>query len=157
MTRRFLIAAALTALTGLVCLGADKPNFSGSWKINNAKSDFGPMPSGPEKFERTIDHKDPELKMKTVQSFQGNERTSEVTYTIDGTEHAVKTAMGEAQVTATWKGNNLEVVSKREIQGNEIKSVEVWTLSEDGKTLTTESTINSPQGEFKLKFVLDKQ
>jgi len=157
MKRRFLIAAALAAVTSLICLGADKPNFSGSWKINNSKSDFGPMPSGPEKFERTIDHKDPELKMKTVQSFQGNERTSEVTYTLDGAEHTVKTGMGEAKVTATWKGNILEVVSKREIQGNEIKSIENWTLAEDGKTLTTDSAITSPQGEFKLKFVLDKQ
>ena len=156
MNRRILIVAALAAMASLIAFAADKPNFSGTWKINSAKSDFGPMPA-PETFERTIDHKDPEMKIKTVQSVQGNERTSEIAYTIDGAPHNIKLGMGEAQVTAQWKGSSMEVSSKREIQGNEIKSIEVWSLSEDGKTLTTESTINAPQGEFKIKLVLDKQ
>jgi len=52
---------------------------------------------------------------------------------------------------------NCVAVAKREIQGNAITSTELWSLSADGKLLTVDSTIAAPQGEFKLKFVLDKQ
>jgi hypothetical protein len=157
MMRRMMIVAAAAAVFTLCLPGAEKPNFSGVWKLNNAKSDFGPMPSGPDKFERTIDHKDPKLKMTTVQAFQGQERSNDVEYTIDGQEKTVETPMGAMQVTPAWKGDNLEITVKREIQGNQIKSVELWTLSEDGKVLTVKTDISTPQGDFSLKFVMDKQ
>jgi hypothetical protein len=157
MTRRILTLAAVAALTSLFSLAADKPNYTGAWKINSAKSDFGPMPQGPDKFERTVDHKDPAMKMTTVQSMNGNERTTDVAYTINGEEQVVKTGMGEVKVTPAWKDDHLEVTSKREIQGMEIKSLEKWSLSADGKVLTVETTLNTPQGDFAMKFVLDKQ
>lgn len=157
MIRRMMFLAAAAAVLALCLHAAEKPNFSGQWKLNNAKSDFGPMPGGPEKFERTIDHKEPNLKMTTVQAFQGQERTNDVEYVIDGTEKTVETPMGPIQVTPVWKGENLEITVKREIQGNQIKSVETWSLSEAGKVLTVKTDISTPQGDFSLKFVLDKQ
>ncbi|MGB9610235.1 MAG: hypothetical protein ACPL7M_04625 [Bryobacteraceae bacterium] len=157
MMRRLFVAAALAAFCVFGLAAAEKPNFSGVWKLNNAKSDFGPMPAGPEKFERTIDHKDPSLKMTTVQAFQGQERTNDVEYTIDGKEKTIETPMGPVKVTPVWKGDNLEITVSREIQGNQIKSVETWSLSEDGKTLTVKTDISTPQGDFALKFVMDKQ
>ncbi len=152
-----MLLAAAAALFSLCLAGAEKPNFSGVWKLNNAKSDFGPMPGGPDKFERTIDHKDPNLKMTTVQAFQGQERSNSVEYVIDGNEKTVETPMGPRHVTPVWKGDNLEITVKREIQGNQIKSVETWSLSEEGKVLTVKTDISTPQGDFSLKFVMDKQ
>lgn len=157
MNRRLFTLAALLALTALLGFAADKPNFSGVWKINSAKSDFGPMPQGPDKFERTIDHKDPAIKITTVQSMGGNERTTNVEYTINGQEQTIKTAMGEYKATPTWKDAILEVSAKREMQGMEIKSLESWSLSSDGKVLTVETKLSTPQGDFTMKFVLDKQ
>lgn len=157
MTRRFLTLAALLALAALFCFAADKPNYSGVWKINSAKSDFGPMPQGPDKFERTVDHKDPAIKITTVQSMGGNERTTNVEYTINGQEQVIKTQMGEYKATPSWKDNNLEVSAKREMQGMEIKSLEKWSLAADGKVLTVETSLSTPQGDFTMKFVLDKQ
>ena len=43
MTRR-LFALAFVAVA---LIAADKPNFTVTWKLNSAKSDFGPMPQGP--------------------------------------------------------------------------------------------------------------
>lgn len=157
MTRRFWTLTIAAALTCSAALAADKPDFSGSWKLNNAKSDFGPMPQGPEKFERKVDHKDPEMKVNTTQSMQGNERTTDAAYTIDGKEHDVQLGTTTAKITANWKASVLEVVSKREIQGNAITSTEKWSLNADGKILTVDSAISTPQGEFVMKFVLDKQ
>ncbi len=157
MTRRFWALAIAATLTCGAAMAADKPNFSGSWKLNNAKSDFGPMPQGPEKFERKVDHKDPEMKVSTTQSMQGNERTTDSAYTIDGKENDIQMGPATAKVTATWKESILEVVAKRDIQGNAITSAEKWALSADGKVLTVDTEITTPQGEFKLKFVMDKQ
>jgi len=95
--------------------------------------------------------------MTTVQAFQGQERSNDVEYQIDGKEKTVETPMGPMQVTPVWKGDNLEITVKREIQGNQIKSVETWSLSEDGKVLTVKTDISTPQGDFSLKFVMDKQ
>jgi hypothetical protein len=153
MIRRTLL---LTLLASLVVFAADKPDFTGSWKINVAKSELGQMPP-PEKFERTIEHKDPAMKLTTVQSMNGNERTSTVEYTINGQEQTVKTDRGEAKVTPTWKGSKLEVATRRDFQGNEMKTLEGWTLSADGKTLTVDFQISGPMGDMTVKFVFDKQ
>lgn len=157
MMRRLIAAAALAAFFVFGLAAAEKPNFSGVWKLNNAKSDFGPMPGGPDKFERTIDHKDPNLKMTTVQAFQGQERSNDVEYVIDGKEKTIETPAGPVKVTPVWKGETLEITVSRDFQGNQIKSVETWSLSGDGKTLTVKTDISTPQGDFSLKFVMDKQ
>lgn len=156
MNRRLWTLALAVALASPAAFSADKPNLTGNWILNVKKSEFGPAP-GPDKFERKIEHKDPEMKMTTTQAFQGQERTSDVVYTIDGAEHVVKVGQAEAKITATWKGNDLEVKSVRQVQDSEISAVETWTLSEDGKTLSTVSHIKAPQGEIDLKFVFDKQ
>ncbi|WP_321474514.1 hypothetical protein [uncultured Paludibaculum sp.] len=156
MHRRLWTLALAAALASPAAFSADKPNLTGTWNLNVQKSEFGPSP-GPDKFVRKIEHKDPELKMTTIQAFQGQERTNDVVYTIDGTEHTVKSGQAEAQITATWKGNVLEVKSVRNVQGNEIVAVETWTLAEDGKTLSTVSHIKAPMGELDLKFLFEKE
>jgi hypothetical protein len=47
--------------------------------------------------------------------------------------------------------------SVREFQGSELKLHDVWTLSADGKTLTVNSHLAVPQGEFDVTWVFDKQ
>lgn len=157
MNRRIWVLAVVVAAACGAGRAADKPDFSGKWVINNAKSEFGPMPQGPDRFERKVDHQDPQIKVTTIQAMQGNERTTEVAYVIDGNEHDVQIGETTAKVTANWMGPILEVITKRDIQGNTITSIEKWSLSSDRKTLTLNSEITTPQGEFKLKFVLDKQ
>ncbi|MGJ5818012.1 hypothetical protein [Paludibaculum fermentans] len=156
MNRRLWTLALAVALASPAAFSADKPNLTGTWVLNVKKSDFGQSP-GPDKFERKIVHNDPELKMTTKQNFQSQERVNDVVYVIDGAAHTVKSGQAEAQITATWKGKDLEVKSVRNVQGNEIVAVETWTLGEDGKTLSTVSHIKAPMGELELKFFFDKQ
>jgi hypothetical protein len=40
----------------------NKPNFSGVWKLNPAKSEFGKAPA-PQSLISTVEHHDPELKV----------------------------------------------------------------------------------------------
>lgn len=151
MQRRILLA--LCATTFLVA--ADKPDLSGTWNIQLDKSDFGMMPP-PSKMERKVSHKDPQLAVTTLQASQRGERTTEVKYTTDGKESEVQLMGRPAKVSAKWEGSSLVVTTKLEFQGNEMTQVEKWSVSSDGKTLTSEGTMNSPMGENKTKLIFTK-
>lgn len=155
MTRRVFWAGALVLLAGVSALAADKPDFSGAWKLNNDKSDFGPIPK-PDKYESTIDHKDPQLKISTVQAGEQGERKSDVTFMTDGNETTNKFGPTEMKSKAKWEGNVLVIESKMEFQGNEISISEKWSLSEDRKAIVIDRLINSPQGDLPMKMTLDK-
>ncbi len=152
---RPLILAALA----LSCAFAQsKPDFSGTWKLNASKSDFGPMAaSAPANATRTIQHKDPELKYTLETETPNGTRKQDLAYKTDGSKS--KNTMGragEVESVATWKGEILTITSEREIQGAKITQVESWTLSPDQKVLTVSNKINSPMGEFEIKMVMDK-
>ena len=158
MNRRYWAALWAAAALGLaIPAGAwAKPNFSGDWKLNAAKSDFGQM-TGPEKMDRKIIHEDPNLKFSTVQSGPQGEVTTDMAYTTDGKPTINKTPTGDATGTATWDGDALVIVNKRQFQSLEITETDRWTLSEDGKTLTIAHKVSMPRGHIDSTIVMDKQ
>jgi hypothetical protein len=156
MNRRALLAvSALAVLT--LANAQEKPNFTGNWKMNADKSDFGPIPK-PKKFERLIAQKDNEIFSKTTQAGDQGERTTDLKYTVDGTESVNKLNGQDVKAVASWEGNKMVVRSKRELQGGmEISQVETWSLSSDGKVITVSNDIVAPNGKFAMTIVLDKQ
>jgi len=130
--RKAIVTALFVTAFATSMIAQSKPNFSGTWKLNLAKSDFGPLPA-PDSRTDVIDHNDPTMKINTSQSGGQGDMTATLTYTTDGKE--AKLMFNDAEVT--------------------IKSV--WTLSEDGKTLTQDSHITSPMGELDQKQVFEKQ
>lgn len=156
MKRRSLLISGLLAFAAMASLAAAKPNFSGDWKLNVDKSDFGPMPP-PTSQTMKIQHDDPNLKVTTQRSSAQGDDTNDAKYTTDGKE-AVNTIQGqETKTTANWDGDNLVMNTKLDFQGNAITISRKWTMSEDGKSLTDAMHITSPQGEFDIKQVYDKQ
>ena len=147
------ICASLFLLTSALFA---KQDLTGVWNMVAEKSDFGAMPA-PSKIERTIAHKDPSILIKTVQSGQNGEITTEYKYTTDGQEFTQTTRFGELKGTAAWEGEDLVVKTKRQVQGAEITTVERWSLGDGGKSLTVSAQINTPQGEFKYKIHFDKK
>jgi hypothetical protein len=158
MKRRYWTALCAVALLGLALpAGAwAKPNFSGDWKLNAAKSDFGQM-TGPEKMNRKIVHEDPSLKFSTEQSSPQGDVTIDMAYTTDGKPSMNKTPMGETTGTATWEGDVLVIVNKRQFQSLEITETDRWSLSADGKTLTVDHKVAMPKGHIDSTIVMDKQ
>lgn len=154
--KQFLIALASTTLLAFTVLGADKPNLTGTWKFVADKSDFGPMPA-PEKLEQTYDHKDPVLKVTTVQTGQQGESKAEFSYSTDGKETTNEFRGTPMKCTAKWNGDKLNIVSKLDFQGNEITMNDTMSVSEDGKTLLVERKLNTPQGDLEMKIVMAKQ
>jgi hypothetical protein len=149
MNKRFAVIAAF-AMTLL----AATPNFSGEWKLNLAKSDYGPIQQfAPESMTRTIKHDGPALHMSTHQKGAQGEVTSELNYTTDGKMVENKGSKGSAK----WDGDKLVVDSVRDNQGNELKFHDVYSLSADGKTLTINSHLTTAQGDFDVLLVFDRQ
>ncbi len=154
-TGKLLIVAGLMLLLCAVMAQA-KPNFTGDWKMNVAKSEFGMMPA-PTSATLKVTHNEPELKTTLAQVSERGEFTSDSAYTTDGKECVNKGRMGEMKSTLKWDADALVIETKAEFGGNPVTITDKWSLSEDGKTLTINRHFASSQGEGDAKQIFEKQ
>jgi hypothetical protein len=147
-------AATATATTGAA--GA-RANYSGTWKLNVDKSDFGPLPPSASRTDIIV-HSDPGLKDTVSDDGAQGKQDYVLTLTTDGKEATNNLSGLEAKSIANWTGANLVVETKLNIQGTDIALKAVWILSPDGKTLTQNAHIVAgPLGELDQKMVFEKQ
>jgi ABC-type oligopeptide transport system substrate-binding subunit len=151
---KLLAMAILTSLA--VALAAAPPNFSGVWKANIAKSDFGPMPA-PIGASSKIDHQDPHLKLVGTEVREEGERTFEMNISTDGAQTTNRIGPLTLTTKARWEGSTLLVDSKASTDDGEVAIKDQWSLSEDGKTLTVVRNVYSPRGDFTIKVIQEKQ
>lgn len=151
-------ALAAVGLIGFLAVAQaqSKPNFSGAWKVNNSKSDFGPMPA-PQSSTSKIDHKEPNVKIATTWVGDQGEFTFESSYTTDGKESSNTFRNTEFKSKATWEGSSLLIASKGSTDSGEFTMKDKWSLSEDGKTLTIARAFSGPMGEATQTLVHEKQ
>ena len=148
---RALVAVALLAGTAGA---ADKPNFTGTWKMNAAKSSFGGGPA-PDSIDRTISHAEPLLQIEEEQlSPIGVQKTSRK-YTTDGTAMSFESQGTQVTSSAVWQDNALVIVSKVAAIG--VQFTDKMTLSADGNTLTSAVRIDTSQGGVDVTVVFDRK
>jgi hypothetical protein len=154
-----LLSNAILTIAALanIALAADKPNFSGDWKMNAAKSNFGALPA-PSSFTRKVSHSEPSITIEDTQvgAATGDQHDTR-TYTTDGKEISYQANGADVKGAATWDGDALQVDSKASIQGTDILIKDKLTLGDGGKTLTDAVHITAPQGELDLIVVFEKQ
>ncbi len=155
-TTRLVSLTLLTLAVGLVQAQA-KSDFSGTWKLNAAKSDFGPMPP-PDSVTEKITHQDPSIKANVASTggMQGD-MSYDVSYTTDGKECVNKVGENEFKSTLSWDGDVLVVDTKGSFSGTDFTSKDRWTLSSDGKVLTVTRHVSSAMGDADMKEVFEKQ
>jgi hypothetical protein len=133
---------------------ATRPNFSGEWKINVAKSNFGALPP-PSVMNRSITHSEPALTIvEEQQSTMGDQKTTRK-YVTDGSEITFDVQGAVVASAASWKDSALILSSRVDAAG--VTFTDRMTLSPDGKTLTSVVHITSAQGEADITVVFDKQ
>jgi hypothetical protein len=133
-----------------------KPNFSGEWQMDAAKSDFGKFPV-PTTILRKIAQNDADLTIDTTQRASNGEQTARVHYRTDGGETTNQLASGPATSHAFWDGQTLIIRTTMKGKGDiDVLMEERWGLSSDGKTLTTTSHIETSKGSTDLKLVCEK-
>lgn len=156
MTRRILLIAFLIALPVVSAYAQQKPDFSGTWKLNVAKSDFGALP-GPDSRTDVITHKEPSMTdAVTAEGAQGKQEYT-VKYTTDGKE--VTNQIGPIAIKSTmkWDGSSLATSSKFVYNDTDVNLQATWALSADGKTLVITVHVASAMGETDQKLTLEKQ
>ena len=97
-------------------------------------------------------------------SWDGGDMKRSEKYTLDGKE-SVNPGMMDSSVRTitTWSEDKKELSFAKTIlfdmNGDtmELKIMDLWSISEDGKSLTVKSTMTSEMGEMNLVLVYDKK
>jgi len=178
MNKRLIPAAfALLLVAAFSVFSQEKAkDYSGTWKLDLAKSEMGER-SRVESMDMTVTQSDNDL------SYERNAKLSEaqgggmggrggmggpggggkMTYDLSGKETKVSGAMGgEVGLKAkVEKDGGLKLTQNRSFEGPmgamTIKTVETWSLSDDGNTLTVSSTTETPRGTRNQKMVFTRQ
>lgn len=145
----------LTLTLTVSAIGQVKPNFSGTWKQNNEKSNLAP--DAPV-WVHKIKQKGPELKVETTITGNRGVSSHENAYTTDGKKQMTKDRDGGALTRSVKReGNTLVFLTVEKERGYTLTTREVWTLSDHGKTLIKTRHLTGPRGVTDQKYVYDKQ
>jgi hypothetical protein len=161
--KRVLLTALIAAVVLPFGLRAQaKPDFSGTWTLDAAKSDPPPQGRGGGggggigAGSLTIKQTGNEL---TITS-EGRQGPVTMTYKLDGSESTNQVmGRGGAQTvksTAKWDGSSLVIETTRDFNGTSITTKEVRRLDNGGKEMHVETTAQTPNGEQKRKVVYTK-
>lgn len=157
-----IVPVALLSFTFL----ADKANFSGDWKLNEGKSDFGQRGARFATKEIKVDQKaDAVTISRTTPGFNGGEDvTNTETLTFDGKE-VQGTGFGNSvrKSSLKWAGDDqtfsiaTNTTMDRNGQTMTFAATETWSLGDGGKSLTVTTVRTTQQGDVTTKAVYDKQ
>jgi hypothetical protein len=158
-----ILALAVMALAGPT-FAQQKTDYSGTWKLNVDKSDFGPVP-GPSSETEVIEQSADSIKIHVHSQTEEGVQQFTMTLVPDGKEvavpadtplaHPVPEATLES-MTASWDGPVLVVNEKLTYGGDPVVGVARYTLSPDKKVLTVGSDYTSQAGDATRTFVFDK-
>ena len=162
--KTLLIAAAIVALS-VIALAATKPNFSGTWTMDRARS-FG-LPANMNQT-LTIAQKDDQIELETKLIQPGNERTVKDTYILDGKEHEFTPQVPPNQPPAKGKRTTVWLPGDRGLQITEVitsetekgpvtsQNVRKWTISGQGE-LVIDMYVDNPNVSYEAKRIFIKQ
>jgi len=173
MAKKLLLAfAAIMAVSMLVLATTTKPNFSGTWNLDRARS-FG-MPADMTQV-LTITQKDDQIEIETKIIQPNNERTIKDTFVLDGKEHEFTPPAPPAQPnqpappapakgkrTATWLPGDTGIivtdVTMVKTQNGEAtnQNVRKWVINAAGE-LVVDTFVDGPRGSFEAKRIFKKQ
>lgn len=167
-TRRlpiFLSLSVLALITTSATIIHYNADFKGEWAFNEQKSKLaeGRFRMNAQKIKVTQEGDAISIE-RTSNGPNGDPFTSTDKLTFDGkTVEGTGFGNSKKKSTASWSqdGNQMTINSTTlfERDGNtmEIKTVEVWKLIDDGKSLSIDSKTTSQRGESANTFVYDKK
>jgi hypothetical protein len=145
----------LLLVTSALLWSGTNPDFSGDWKLDLAKSDFGKSPA-PVAMTSHIQHHDPELTVESKITRAEDTYTTKYRWFTDGREVSNTIRGNEIRTTVMWNAGALISNAKTKVDGVTLNVVDRWQLSEDGDWLTVSRTIVAPQGNAEQTFVYGK-
>ena len=163
MARTLLMTAAIFVLS-VIALAAAKPNFTGAWTMDRARS-FG-LPADMTQT-LTITQKDDRIELETKVIQPNNERTVKDTYVLDGKEYDFTPLVPPNQPPATGKRTAVWLPGERGIQVTDVTTAETpkgqvktqavrkWTISGQGE-LVIDMYVDNPNVSYEAKRIFIK-
>lgn len=152
--RKAITLAILILTVTFIALSQAKPDFSGNWKLNIGRSNFGALPA-PDSGTLRVEHNEPALKMVSITVTGSGERSYELSFTTDGKE--CTNWVGNIEVKSVLRWDGVKLVMEHKAAGGEVTLKDEWVLSDDGKTLTVTRHWSGSQGETTQTLVHEKQ
>jgi len=150
MQNRCLFAFCLLASAAVLRPQDSKPNLSGHWVMNAAKS----TGRNPKTCEETIEHRDPTLTIATVSEDARGQTKSFLKLATDGSESVNDVNGNEFHSKSHWENGKLVTV----VTGDRgLTMTEVRGLSADGRVETVESFLGTGRGTPMATRVMEKQ
>lgn len=170
MAKKLLIALAAIMGLSILAFAAAKPNFSGTWTLDRARS-FG-MP-GDMTQVLTITHTDDKMEVETKIIQPNNERTIKDTFILDGKEHeftppappntpANAPPPPKGKRTVTWLPGDTaltvtDLTTATTPQGEvTTQNVRKWAINSHGE-LVVDTFVDGPRGSYEAKRIFKKQ
>ncbi len=159
-----LVAAAPAALRAQGAAGAPAgpaapatPDYSGTWELDPAKSDFGPQPA-PARMVMRVRHAGASLQIVGEIGTATAERRDSVVYALGGpaVAHEIEN-VGPSLTSAAVEGGQIVTRSTIRMQGAEIPVSSRWSLAPDGRVLTVHRNVTTPMGALAMQLVFNKK
>ncbi len=142
MNMRLYTAFSVLALTGTLVSGADKPDITGTWQLDVAKSNFGDKTT-PSSMTLTVSQEKKMIRISQTSTTPNDERTVETECRTDGRFHPVQGPVG-GSVRCKWEGATL--ISEKELSDGHSKLEMRLTVSPDRATATEQLHITNTSG-----------
>jgi hypothetical protein len=165
MTRKILLVAAAMMALSIIALAATKPNYSGTWTMDRARS-YGL----PRDMNQTllITQKDDKIELETKLIQPNNERSVKDTYILDGKEYEFTPQVPPNQPPAKGKRTAIWLPGDKGIQVTEVTTsegkdgpvtaqvVRKWTITAQGE-LVIDMYVDNPRISYEAKRIFIKQ
>jgi hypothetical protein len=160
--KRALLLLAIALCVAAVVLAA--PDFSGTWARNAEKTAVAnPAPAGGgggggggRGGGGGMGGGEMVIKM-TGTEMSITQGQNESKYVLDAAEHTVTTGRGDLKYKATWSGDVLTIAGTQSSQRGDSPYKMQYSMSADGKELTTTQTMNMQGQEMVRKTIYDKK
>jgi len=166
MKRLIVVSLAVALAVPVMATAQGKADFSGTWTLDEAKSDPAPAGRGGGGGGRGGGRGGGTASKLVIKQTAGDisiERTlasgaETVVFKLDGSESVNKMGMGEAKSKTSWDGSNLVVTTQQQLEtpGGTFDITVKDVYSVQGGVLTVTTTRTTGRGDTTRKLVYNK-
>lgn len=152
----FLSARVFIFLISLVFLSpafAADPNFTGKWRLNEARSEIRALPVRPASELKLLQEG---TTVKCSALIPSDQEPRDCSFTTDGKESRNSAAGATHSTRTKWEGAALLVNTIVSAQTRQHTQMDRWKLSRDGSSLTIRRVVVALHGEMESTLVYER-
>lgn len=155
---KYLFNSLFFALLIAPIMVAADPDFSGTWNLDESRSELRRSPERPWKIMK-VEHKDTDVRCVPVEPESEPKKPGRMVmqFATNGKEIAHPVGDATAKSIAKWEGSALMINTIVSSPQRSYTQMDRWKLSRDGKVLTVRRQIVTIHGEVESTLFYDKQ